>query len=62
MEEVSGYIGNFTATIRKKPRYVDPELCNACSDCADVCPVVVPDEYQMCVKRKPSTTTTRVRW
>jgi len=26
---------------------VDPELCNACSDCADVCPVVVPDEYQM---------------
>jgi len=47
VEEVSGYIGNFTATIRKKPRYVDPELCNACSDCADVCPVVVPDEYQM---------------
>ncbi len=47
MEEVSGYIGNFTATIRKKPRYVDPELCNACGDCADVCPVVVPDEYQM---------------
>jgi len=47
VEEVSGYIGNFTVAIRKKPRYVDPELCNACSDCADVCPVVVPDEYQM---------------
>ncbi len=26
---------------------MDPELCNACSDCADVCPVAVPDEYQM---------------
>ena len=47
MEEVSGYIGNFTVSIRKKPRYVDPELCNACGDCAEVCPVVVPDEYQM---------------
>jgi heterodisulfide reductase subunit A len=47
VEEVSGYVGNFTATIRKKPRYVDPELCNACGDCADVCPVVAPDEYQM---------------
>ena len=47
MEEVSGYIGNFTVSIRKKPRYVDPELCNACGDCADVCPVVTPDEYQM---------------
>ncbi len=47
MEEVSGYIGNFTVTIRKKPRYVDPELCNACDECAAVCPVVVPDEFQM---------------
>jgi heterodisulfide reductase subunit A len=47
VEEVSGYIGNFTVSIRKKPRYVDPELCNACGDCAEVCPVVVPDEYQM---------------
>jgi len=47
VEEVSGYIGNFTVTIRKKPRYVDPELCNACDECAAVCPVVVPDEFQM---------------
>jgi len=47
VEEVSGYVGNFTATIRKKPRYVDPELCNACEECAKVCPVVVPDEFQM---------------
>ena len=47
MEEVSGYIGNFTVMIRKKPRYVDPELCNACGECAAVCPVVAPDEFQM---------------
>jgi len=26
---------------------VDPELCNACDECAAVCPVVVPDEFQM---------------
>ncbi len=26
---------------------MDPELCNACGECADVCPVVAPDEYQM---------------
>jgi len=47
VEEVSGYIGNFTVAIRKKPRYVDPELCNACEECVKVCPVVVPDEFQM---------------
>ena len=33
--------------IRKKARYVDPDLCNACEECVKVCPVVKPDEYQM---------------
>ncbi len=47
MEEVSGYVGNFTIKIRKKARYVDPDLCNACEECAKVCPVVKPDEFQM---------------
>jgi len=44
---VAGYIGNFTVKIRKKARYVDPNLCNACAECAKVCPVAKPDEFQM---------------
>ena len=44
---MSGYVGNFTAKIRRKARYVDPSLCNACEECTKVCPVVMPDEYQM---------------
>ena len=47
VEEVSGYIGNFTVRIRKKARYVDPTLCNACGECEKVCPVSKPDEFQM---------------
>jgi heterodisulfide reductase subunit A len=47
VEAVSGYVGNFTVTIRKKARYVDYKLCNACGECAKVCPVARPDEYQM---------------
>jgi len=47
VEEVSGYIGNFTVKIRKKARYVDPALCNACGECAKVCPQTHPDEFQM---------------
>ena len=47
VEEVAGYVGNFTVKIRKKARYVDPKLCNACGECAKVCPVAKPDEYQM---------------
>ena len=46
VEDVAGYVGNFKARIRKKARYVDETECTACGDCAAVCPVVVPDEFQ----------------
>ncbi|MEE9465481.1 MAG: hydrogenase iron-sulfur subunit [Candidatus Neomarinimicrobiota bacterium] len=46
VEMITGYIGNFHATIRKKARYVDESECNACAECEKVCPVVVPDEFQ----------------
>jgi heterodisulfide reductase subunit A len=47
VEKVSGYVGNFKVQIRKKAKYVDETLCNACGECVKVCPVVVPDENQM---------------
>ncbi len=46
VEDVSGYVGNFHVKVRKKARYVDVDECTACADCVDVCPVVVPDEFQ----------------
>ncbi|MCL6580651.1 MAG: FAD-dependent oxidoreductase, partial [Firmicutes bacterium] len=33
VEKVEGYIGNFTATIRKKARGVDETLCTGCGVC-----------------------------
>jgi heterodisulfide reductase subunit A len=47
VKEVSGYVGNFKAKILKKPTYVDPEACKLCNDCVEVCPVVVPNEYDL---------------
>jgi heterodisulfide reductase subunit A len=47
IEDVSGYVGNFKVRVRKKARYVDQDECTACGDCVEVCPVVVPDKYQM---------------
>jgi heterodisulfide reductase subunit A len=47
VDKVSGYIGNFKVKVRKKARYVDETKCNSCGECAKICPVAVPDEYQM---------------
>jgi len=42
---VDGQAGNFTVTLRHKARYIDPLKCVGCGDCADVCPVVIPDPF-----------------
>ena len=43
--EVSGYIGNFTVKIRRKPRYVKEGVCTGCGECVSVCPGSVPSEW-----------------
>ena len=45
VKEVNGYIGNYTVTVRKKPRYVVEGVCTGCGECAKVCPVTVPSEW-----------------
>jgi len=42
---LEGEKGNFTAIIRKKPRYVDEEKCVGCGICAEKCPVKLPNEF-----------------
>ncbi len=47
VENVEGYIGNFTVTLRKKARHVDLDKCIGCGSCSEVCPVEVPSEFDM---------------
>ncbi|HVP26780.1 MAG TPA: CoB-CoM heterodisulfide reductase HdrA2 [Candidatus Bathyarchaeia archaeon] len=44
--EVKGYIGNFKAKVLKKPRYVTKD-CSACGECTKVCPIAVPNEFDV---------------
>ena len=44
VENVSGYVGNFTVTIRQKARYVKTDLCTGCGICQEKCPKKVIDE------------------
>ena len=38
LEKVTGYVGNFTAKIRKKARYIDETKCTGCGVCTEKCP------------------------
>jgi heterodisulfide reductase subunit A len=47
VESVSGYVGNFNITIRKKARYVNEELCTGCAVCIEKCPKkIIDDVYE----------------
>ena len=47
VKSISGFVGNFHVRILKKARYVKEKECTACGDCKEVCPVVVPDEFNL---------------
>jgi heterodisulfide reductase subunit A-like polyferredoxin len=38
VEEVSGFIGNFTVKVRRKASYVDADKCTGCGTCWENCP------------------------
>jgi heterodisulfide reductase subunit A len=43
VQKVDGYVGNFTVTIKKKPRYIKTEDCTGCGICWEKCPKKVVD-------------------
>lgn len=43
VEQVDGFVGNFTVRVRQKARKIDTELCTGCGDCWSRCPAKVVD-------------------
>ncbi len=54
---VDGFVGNFKVKVKRKPRYVNEELCVGCSECIEACvykKARVEDEFNVGLsKRKP---------
>ncbi len=50
---INGEAGNFSVKVHKTPRYVDINKCTSCGECAEVCPISLPNEFEQgLVKRK----------
>ena len=48
VEEVGGFVGNFSVKIRKKARYVKEDVCTGCGLCTEKCPQKkVPNEFNL---------------
>ncbi|MCL5784285.1 MAG: FAD-dependent oxidoreductase, partial [Patescibacteria group bacterium] len=45
VDKVNGSAGNFKVTVKKKARYIDEEKCTGCGECAQACPVELPNEF-----------------
>ena len=50
--DVAGPAGNFTVTVKKNPRYIDMDKCIACGICAEKCPKLVTDDYNVGLSKR----------
>jgi heterodisulfide reductase subunit A2 len=45
--QIDGEAGDFRAILHRPPRYVDVSKCTGCGECTRVCPVKIPDPYNV---------------
>ena len=50
--ELKGEPGNFTAVVRKTPRFVDLAKCTSCGECTKVCPIETSNDYDEGLSRR----------
>ena len=59
--DVQGQAGDFTVSLRQEPRYVNVDRCINCDNCAQVCPIELPDSYQLNMTKRKAAYKTAAR-
>jgi len=52
VKDVTGQKGDFTVKLRRYARFVDDDECINCGECNAKCPVKVPDEFDMGLRKR----------
>ncbi|MCK5038730.1 MAG: FAD-dependent oxidoreductase, partial [Thermoplasmata archaeon] len=55
VKKLEGDPGNFKATIITHPRYIDITKCVGCGECAEVCPIDMPNEFDVGTASRSAT-------
>jgi len=45
LESLEGEAGHFTASLLNRPRFIDPDRCTGCGQCAQSCPLSTANEF-----------------
>ena len=62
IEEISGEMGDFWVRIRRKPAYVNWDVCTACGACTEKCPTVIPVEFDRDLELAKTMRSGKVRY
>jgi heterodisulfide reductase subunit A-like polyferredoxin len=52
VDRIAGEAGNFTVSLKQKPRYVDENKCNGCGLCVAGCPVVLKNDFDLSLSQR----------
>ncbi|HAA03672.1 MAG TPA: hypothetical protein DCE18_09900, partial [Syntrophobacteraceae bacterium] len=52
VEGIDGEPGNFKLTVKRNPRFVLEDRCTGCGECAKVCPINVPADFNLALNQR----------